>query len=187
MMKNLTKYIYQGKNIPIREYVAERLVINKNYGINDNLSFDDVTEAYIVSWYNFDKTFIVGKCKIDNIVMINNYNDLIRYSVSGTGSYFGFKDLQFKLIKNDNILYYDGPRKRILIHPEDKERLIMIKEWVDDLEYGSKYSIGEILETYLGIDSLFYNGKLTEKFKCYNGEGSIDELKNKLANTISKL
>ena len=186
-MKNLTEYVYQGKNIPIKEYVAEKLIINKNYGINDNLSFDDVTEAYIVSWYNFDKTFSVGKCKIYNIVMINNYNGLIRYSVSGIAPYFAFKDLQFKLVKNGNILYYDGPRKRILVHPEDKERLIMIKKWVDDLKYGSKYSIGEILETCLGIDNSFYNGKLTEKFKCYNGEGSIDELKDKLANTISKL
>lgn len=187
MMKNLTEYIYQGKNIPIREYISEKLVINKNYEINDNLSFDDVTEAYIVSWYDFNKTFSVGKYKIDNIVMINNYNGLIRYSVNVTGPYFRFADLQFKLIKNDNILYYDGVRKRILVHPEDKERLMMIKEWVDDLEYGSKYSIGEILETCLGIDSSFYNGKLTEKFKCYNGEESINELKDKLANTISKL
>lgn len=31
MMKNLSEYIYQGKNIPIREYISEKLIIDKNY------------------------------------------------------------------------------------------------------------------------------------------------------------
>ena len=33
MMKNLSEYIYQGKNIPIREYISEKLIIDKNYVI----------------------------------------------------------------------------------------------------------------------------------------------------------
>lgn len=30
-MQALSEYIYQGKNIPIREYIQEKLIVNKNY------------------------------------------------------------------------------------------------------------------------------------------------------------
>ena len=30
-MRSLIEYIYQGKNIPIREYIEEKLIVNKDY------------------------------------------------------------------------------------------------------------------------------------------------------------
>ena len=176
----------------LREHLYERLIVNKNYAVDDNLSFDSIAEAYSIAWYNFDSSFTVGKCNIDDIVMVNDSPDLIRYKISGTSPYFGFRDLQFRLIKEknkSNILYYDGPKKRILIHPEDKTMLKRLETWVDSLEYGVIYSIVDILQIRLGIDNYdkFYTGKPSSRFKCYNGDKSIKALKKDLANTISKL
>lgn len=162
-------------------FVNEKLLINKNFKNLYPYNFENVDEVYGISWYKLDKTFYIAKYEVEDICEIND--NPVRYEITGASTYYGFKDMQCKLIKDYNILYNDGPRNFILIHPDDKEKLELLTKFANKLRENDKYYLDTILNNRLKIDytkfmrsGFAYGLDPFDHYKCDMGDETINEL-----------
>lgn len=171
----------------LSEHINEKLIINKNFKNFDN--FENVDEVYGISWHKLDKTFYIAKYEVEDICQIND--NPVRYEITGVSTYCGFRELQFKLIEDYNILYNDGPRNFILIHPEDKERLELLLKFADCLKENYETHLDYILKTSLKIDytkflhtGFVYGLDPFVDYRCSMGDGTIKELRKDLEKSL---
>ena len=172
----------------LSKHINEKLLINKNFKNFKNLdNFENADEVYGISWDKLDKTFNIAKYKVKDICEINN--NPVRYEITGVSTYCGFRELQFKLIEDYNILYNDGPRNFILIHPEDNERLELLLKFADYLKENYETHLDYILKTSLKIDytkflhtGFVYGLDPFVDYRCSMSERRIKELRKDLKN-----
>ena len=155
-MKSLQNYICQGKNIPIREYIEEKLVVNKDYETNPILDFTKVDKLYriVITRYNSSSLGIVFTDVMENVNIIDTeLND--EYSVTGYVKLINFemRIWTYHYNEENNILYNtfnNGLQFDILIHPNNIDNFI---DLVKEFENGTKgdthkqYSFVSILNT----------------------------------------
>lgn len=171
----------------LSEHINEKLLINKNFKNLNN--FENVDEVYGISWHKLDKTFYIAKYEVDDICQIND--NPVRYEITGASTYYGFKDIQCKLIKDYNILYNDGPRNFILIHPDDKEKLELLTKFADCLKENYETHLDYILKISLKIDytkflhsGFVYGLDPFVDYRCDMSDGTIKELKKDLEKSL---
>ena len=173
----------------LSEHINEKLLINKNFKNLYPYNFENADEVYGISWYKLDKTFYIAKYEVEDICEIND--NPVRYEITGASTYCGFRELQFKLIEDYNILYNDGPRNFILIHPEDKDRLELLTNFVDCLKENYETHLDYILKTSLKIDytkflhsGFVYGLDPFVDYRCDMGDGTIKKLRKDLEKSL---
>ncbi len=189
-MKTLPEHIKANK-LPLIS-LNEKLLINKNFKNLHSYNFENVDEVYGISLYKLDKTFYIAKYEVEDVCKINN--NPVRYEITGASTYYGFKDLQCKLINDYNILYNDGSRNFILIHPDDEEKLELLTKFANKLRENDKYQLDTILKDRLKIDytkfmrsGFAYRLDPFDYYRCDMGDGTINELIKDLEKSLKQI
>ena len=93
-----------------------------------------------------------------------------------------------------NILYNDGPRNFILIHPDDKEKLELLTNFANKLRENDKYDLHTILKDRLKIDytkimhtGFVYGLEPFVYYRCDMGDGTIKELRKDLEKSLKQI
>lgn len=165
MMKNLTEYIYQGKNIPIREYIAEKLIINKDYKVTNCNSFTDADEIYVILFENiygcvllfntykvYDHDCDTKKSTIKFSSAVSIFN---QWGISATSMYDKENDIAYIINKDSTyIIFSDNNIEKLELLMSLMKKLIntdySIKSILDELaiDNGEKFIKTDMYQTY---------------------------------------